>query len=402
MPAVAIAGAVAAVGVAASTGFAIAATVAAVGATVGAIGVITKSKELTIAGSIVGAIGAVGGLASSAGLFGAGGLDGLFSGASAVGEGAAAQAAGLAGDVSFIAPAGGDMASVMAGSDLPGVFTGVDAAGLPGFTQAAKFETIDDVINAMTGEFVGVDTPASPSAFQSTGSGWTAADGMGDAVLPDAATNAAVPTLENAVAAPGSAPPPAPGEFGATHGVDPTAGVGLQNRAMPGGLIDTPPVTGTAAPNPGQAATGTPFGPDLKPPALSLDAGVPGFGQKAIAAAKSVGPVPVGDRSVWGDIYGLLDKRATGTIVSGVVQAGAAFFGGAMSELTPAQIRALEAQAAQNQAQANLITQQAAILQRQNENMRGGIPVAISKTPKMPLGLINTPSLASPITGRPA
>lgn len=74
-------------------------------------------------------------------------------------------------------------------------------------------------------------------------------------------------------------------------------------------------------------------------------------------------------KSPFSQIMDLIKTPGGGTLLSGAIQAGGAFIGGATSSLTPAQVKALEAQAEANHAAANLS-------QRQLANMGQPIPVA--------------------------
>ena len=385
MPAVAIVGAVGAIGFAASTGFTIAATIAAVGATIAAVGAVTKSKELMIAGGVLGAVGAIGGLASSAGLFGAGGLDGLFSSGSAA-------AAGAAEGVSFVAPGAAYTAESLANSGLPGVFAGFDS--LPGATSA-----LDGLKNAGS--------------------------------LVDMISGAVVPPGGNEQIAPGSSgqmgdiiPPTATDTGPKATGVnDPASQPGLlgeqSDPAFQSKIVSTEPplntVTGIGEPVKVPAAPAAPAAPTSQtasgartPAQQAIDTMI--YQPVTGAITKTGGTGVTG--SPWAKIMETLGKPGIGVLASGVVQAGASFLSGATSELTPAQIRALEAQAQANQAAANLSNQQSALLQMQQRNNADPIPMAtnygqvtktapVQTTPRA-TGLMNTPPKLAPVTGVPA
>ncbi len=121
------------------------------GAVVGTIGYFTKSKELTIAGSILGGIGAIGGFASGVGLFGAGGGSSSVLGprpraaAASVGDEAgswASEIAPIAGEgvTATAAPAGGYTLEALANSGLEGGIAGFGEAGGVGITNVDIIE----------------------------------------------------------------------------------------------------------------------------------------------------------------------------------------------------------------------------------------------------------------------
>jgi hypothetical protein len=96
----------------------------------------------------------------------------------------------------------------------------------------------------------------------------------------------------------------------------------------------------------------------------------------------------------------LIANDKTGLIGSSLIKAGGSFVEGLFNPVTPAQVAALDAQAAQNRAATTLsLTQQA--------NMKAPIPVASRKPVSAAgitgapasLGLINTPNF---VTGTPA
>lgn len=108
------------------------------------------------------------------------------------------------------------------------------------------------------------------------------------------------------------------------------------------------------------------------------------LGGQAAATAASGQKIP--GASIFGDIAKFV--KDNNYVVAAGLHAGGAFLAGATSSLTPAQVKALEAQAAANQAAANLSTQQA-------QNMASGIPAArrLAVT-GVPAGMINQPKAA--------
>lgn len=389
--AISITTAVIAIGVAAEVGttFAI---IAAVGATVGAVGAITGVKELKYAGMAIGAVGAIGGLASSAGLFAG----------TALGEGAAAQAAGLAADVGFVAPGAGEtMAGIiqtaeMSGS-LPGAYAGMEAvnagSGMAPLFDAGQYQSIGDVIDIVNGVNAApaVDPMAAinPMADANTAAGLPAG---GNEQLAPGSSGTMGDTTPDAVPAPSMRNDPQPSPL-LGEGADPAETSSIINSApapapsavtVTGKPVETVAgVSGTGQPATGGAAA--PFDPQANASGFAM-----GAGPKGPSGAPGAGS----SSSVWSEIMSTIGKPGVGTLLSGAVQAGGAFIAGATDTLKPAQIKMLETQAQQNLAATNLANQQAAALAQQQKNFNSPVPVAVKKPPA---GLLNTP-----VTGVPA
>lgn len=385
MPVVAVAAAVVAVTVAVEVGttFAI---IAAVGATIGAIGAVTGNKGLMIAGGVIGAIGGIGALASSAGIFGsaASSLSEVAAGTTAAETASPFGAAsGIDSEISQWSSYGADAAS--------GSLSGASTVG-------AASPTVDntlDVVNTVSGN---VNTTTEPLASVSANAG-------GPDVMPQAATDTGVPntqmagqemvdtngaviqgdTVPDPTTAAGAATPKAP----AAPGVAPSGTPADTTGSILGGGQGVPGDTVTGAPSAGTTVTGAP---------LSNGTGITITRGGSVVPASGTAPLQAsGSSSIWGDIMNTLGKPGVGTLASGVVQAGMSFLGGATNGLTPAQIAALKAQAAANNAAANLAKMQQA-------NMSAPLPVATRSPPVTgaPTGLINQPPPKVNAMGAPA
>lgn len=367
IPVAVIAIGVAAVEVAAATAITIgvvASVAAAVGATVAAVGMVTGSKELQIAGTILGVVGGVAGLANSAGLFGTA-ADGLGV------VGGAADEAGWA-MTDWGLSAGADAGVAPLASETAGAASteaGINLSGIASGHQADTLGVVSGIGDA-------------PRAGLTDALGNTPAD-IGAVKPPDATPTPTPAAAVDTTAASGT---------NVTSTVDPAA-------ASTGVATPTPPTT---------AAPAAPAAPSIL---SSLDAGVPGSAAAAQAAASSAGPITVPDAGggVFSDILGLIGKPGMSTLLAGTLQAGGAFIGGALKtdyagHLTPAQVNALNAQAEANIAAANLQRRQ---LEIQSQPMPGVTNSGVQITPRPPgNGLINQPRPApinqQAVTGQPA
>lgn len=326
--------------------------VAAVGATVGAIGAVTRDKTLSTVGLALGAVGGIGALASSAGLFGAEAASGasLFGGTP---EATGSAFGSAASDASNAATYGATAGSTVAGEAA--------SAGM----------SVADAASANTIDFIAGTSAASAAP---PGDLTTLATTSENALDPAAALTGARPT---ALAA----------------GSDTTTnilggGVGLPTPPVP---PSQPPIisdaTGSLASGDASAsgqgfvntAGGTPGG----------GGGVEGF---------TAGDVPA-DKGIFGKIMDFADKHPVAAL--GALQAGGSLLSGATSTLTPAQVNALNAQAAQNQSAANLLTQQ-----QKNLAMPKAVaslaPVTGAPQPLVPpisSGFINAAPKLAPVTG---
>ncbi len=262
--------------------------------------------------------------------------------------------------------------------------------GAPTLTSAGPaMSTQSDVVGTLNGAAQPLEGSTSPVV---------AAAGSPDVAPTAAIDNSAIPQGDATINAssdpgrfaqqPGNPAAPSPGVAGpianpnaTAAGFDPQAGAPLGASSAP--------VTGT--------------NPSIGP--ADYGAGGPGAGAGVTGkVATEIGAGTAGTSSggsgIWDSLKGILDQKGTSTLLSGVIQAGSAFIAGATSTLTPAQVAALNAQAAANTATANLS-------QRQLSNMGQPLPVA-SRTPPpvtgAPTGLINSPPPPPrvPVTGAPA
>lgn len=361
MPVVAIIGAIAAIGIAAETGFAVFATIAAVGATIGAVGAVTGNKALMIAGGVVGAIGGVGALAQSAGIIGSD--VGLFGGSFGDGFGSGGS---VFGGESFGPP--GNLSPQAAIESWNGV--GPEPFGPPNPSTAPALS--------------GAPTPTDPSQIINQSSG---------ALQPvEASTGPTLAAAQSPNVTPAAAVDNAPIPQG-----DITGGtLGTTNNpaaADPNAVVD-PSATGSQTPAAPAAPGAAPTSPNTNVPTTPAATA----GPSGTAAPGVAGPIakPPADPSFWDSLVGILDKKGASTVLSGVLQAGASFIAGATNGLTPAQIAALNAQADANTAAANLS-------RIQQSNMQQPLPVASRAAPVTgaPMGLINTPPRLN-VTGVPA
>lgn len=345
------------------------AIVAAVGAVASTVGYYTKSKELQIGGSILGAIGAIGGLANAAGVFSLAdiGMDAASTGLSWGSEAASATS-------SFGASGAGELGLASAGA--PAAEMTVDT--MPNLVSMAGDVSVPGVGAGELGGVAAATAPdVTPAAALSTGAGEGLTPSVGmvnqPMVTASGSDSATLSTFGD----------PSTGAFNAAATSTPVTGA-------------TVPTAPAAPTTPAPAVTGSPFS--------GADAGVPGSFNAAQAQAAAfgpaTGPVPsftpaAADPTIWSKMWSFLEKPGGAMLGYGALQAGSAFLAGATSELTPAQVEALKAQAQANQAAANLSRQQASMLQQQQANMNERLPVATRTR-----GMINRP--LAPVTGAPA
>lgn len=433
MPVAAIAAPIIAIGAtaasAATVGITAAATifaaVGAVGAVIGTVGYFTKSKELTIAGSILGGIGAIGGFASGMGLFGSGGGSLFGSGAEAAGSVAtdvgswATEVAPLAGDTvtATAAPAGGYTLESLANSGLEGGIAGFGEAGGVGM----KNIDIIDLVNGVGADnFNALDTAAQLTDAQVAAPAaevlpdTTIASAPQEAVLPEVAQEFTPDTMLADAQPPGlidSAGGMPRDQFGNVIPQGDAAGGSTIGEVVNPGQPPDPAATSvhaaTGQPDPGVTAVQPQATPEV-PVSGTVDTAAPKVtgATETNASGFPVGGGPQGpsggalmptsnDASIWSRIFDMVEKRPT--LALGALKAASSFISGAFSEGTTAEQRqAYAAQAEQNLAAANLARTQDLILQRRLRNMNDPIPVA---RPFTPPGLINS---AGAVTGRPA
>lgn len=312
--------------------------VAAVGATLGAIGAVTGNKTLSMVGTVIGAVGAIGGLAAGAGLLG----EATASDAPLFGSAPTASTAdqAAAGTVDFVAGDAAPSGLIDAPPAPPGGVGAVDPA---------------------TGEVISQAT-----------SGVAAAPPTDTITLASTSENAADPAAKL-----GAAP---------TGAADATAPTGLPDTSA-GGLINTAPPT---------APAGT---TDLiqppPPPTANLGATDPATGQTITSAVDpatgKVIDMPDAAKGIFGNLMAFAGKNPV--VALGALQAGGSMLSGLTSTLTPAQVSALNAQAAANDAAAALTRQQTTNLAAPKA-VASSAPVTGAPAPLVP-GMINR----APVTG---
>lgn len=312
--------------------------VATVGATLGAIGAVTHDKTLGTIGMVMGAVGGIGALAANAGVFGeAATTESLF--------GSAANTV-AAPDIAAEAAAGNDLSSLATMPGLPADM-GVSADALTATGDlAAPTAALDTATAAASGE--------ADSLLNGAGGGNSLKSLTGANV--DDATNQLVKGAGG-----GTIPSGSPTDQASIN----AAGAGTTG---PNGAV-SPPMTG-----------GPP--PDVKIPGQTYQ------GQDGITY--------VSDGTKWNAQTGFFGGLMKSPMAQyGLIQAAGSFLSGAFDPLKPAQINALDAQAANNRAASAMTTQQ-------TKNMTGQLPVAsrVTGTPAPIMGssLIN----GAPVTGQVA
>lgn len=322
--------------------------VAAVGATLGAIGVVTKNKTLAMVGGAIGLVGGLGGLASSAGLLGeAAASGGPIFGAAPAASTADTAASAAGGFAEGLTPA---TAGTTGGAIDAGTFGG-ETAGMS-VADAASSGTIDSV-QAQLGEGLGRAPEGDLTTLSSVTKSAAAPDPAAD-VLKSVGEN---PTTD-------------------------TAAVTNTSTNTAGDLINPPPAPpnnlGTTDPLTGQNVTS------------AID-----------PATGKIVSMPDESKGVFGKILDFANNNKT--LVSGAMTVGGKLLEGAFSTVTPAQVAALNAQAAANNAAAEMAQQQ-----RTNLAMPKAVATLQPVTgtpgpiiPPRPPGFINQQPLA-PITGSPA
>ncbi|MDE2467143.1 MAG: hypothetical protein KGO02_26035 [Alphaproteobacteria bacterium] len=370
MPVVAVVGAVAgmAMGGAAAIGSVIAGTatlattleaVAAVGATVSAVGAVTGDKGLMNAGLIMGGIGGVGALAANAGLFGAAATsEPLFGSASSAASSSAANAI-----------------------NTVTIDPNMDAfAGGSAIQPLATVSPTQDVLNSLTQPSMSdlQSGIVSPEGALNTGS-TLATTPLNDQMAATAGNANALtqnPASTLATGNPVSTPNPAGGNVIPPSPVEVPKGAGTVT-GLPGAVAPTAPSSG------------------LSTSEQDLLAGAGATNAQPVTQASLDAAVKATQPGSFGHLLAFAGKHQV--VTYGVLQAGGALVSGLFSPVTPAQVNALNAQAAANRAGAALTQQEVA-------NMKSGIPVATrsaSTVTGKPQGLINTPppSTAANVTG---
>jgi hypothetical protein len=321
-------------------------SVAAVGAVLSVVGMVTKNKTLSMIGAGLGVVGGVGALAAGA----LGATSVLATGADAATTAGDATAATAAGDSAFTTgTAAGDAALNAGGAGTAAL--GGGAAGSALTTETAGLGAADAVPDTL-GALAGV-----PSAGTVPGTAPTALSGASDTVT-NAADAVAPGTSGGAISAAPTVTPPEPD------------------------LINPPPA----------------------PPA-NLGATDPTTGQTITSGVDASGKViSLPDSGLSGTLGKLVDYAGAHPVVAlGALQAGGSLLSGAFSTLTPAQVTALNAQAAANDAASALTRQQTANL-AMPRSVASSSPV--TGTPQQlvppPAGFINQAPKQPAVTGAPA
>lgn len=326
--------------------------VAAVGATLAAVGTITRDKTLTMVGGAIGIVGGIGGLAASAGVLGSAAASGapLFGPAPTAAAGSAADTGATFADSLTPATTGTTGGAIDAGTwDTTAGMTAADAA---------SSNTIPFVANGLPEGQTDLTTLSS---------------------VADKATDpaAALTTTDSA-----------------TTSVDPAKDLAAMTDPSKG-LIN-------------QGGAGTDLIPPPPAPPSNLGAVDPATGQTINAAVDPVSGkiVTIPDKT---STFGSILKFAADnkTLVAGAMTVGGNLLSGLTSTVTPAQVNALNAQAAANNAAADLANQQ-----RTNLAMPKAVATSapVTGTPGPIIspggqpggpGIINNQPQLAPVTGAP-
>lgn len=301
--------------------------VGAIGATLGAVGSITHDKGLQTAGLIMGGVGGIGALASSAGLFGA--------------NATVASALGTDAEAVTVTPMN---AGIQASEDA---LNGINPAMRAAATTADR-----DIVNSLGGLKPDLGLPTIGAADQVA-----AASGNATALLPkvtDATASSAMPQTVGL-----NAPSPTTGIINGSAQAQVNAAEGLP-ATIPGVAAPTAPVTGT------------PIDPNIERVNVT-----------------GVNPAFAPSSGILGALKNFIGDDSNGMVRYGLLQAGGALLGGATDTLKPAQVDALAAQAAQNRAATQLSLTQQSNLAAPIPVARRAIRPNITGAP-MPGGIINS------------
>jgi len=310
------------------------AAIGAVGATLGAIGEIAGVKELKTAGLVLGGIGGVGSLASAVGAFGEGAtINSVFGSAGAATSEAGAATSGATG------PINGGFNQVSDSAD--------DILGVGAFSGANAGGTSEDVFDAIN--HIGGFNQTSDSADDILGAG-----AFGGGGSPSGAQK----VVDNTKVLAKKATSPDNTTEGPTN---------ADNAPSSGTSTNTAATKNNAA-----AATGKVNGPPGDASSWKL-------GEKY---EDENGGSWSYDGKQWTKTPSFWGSNASAMLGVGVVQAAGSFLSGATDELKPARIKAYEAQAAANNAQA-------ALAQKELGNMNSNIPTARRINVTGGVGLIN-------------
>lgn len=214
---------------------------AAVGATLSAVGAVTGNKGLSTAGMVIGAVGAIGGLAAGAGLLGeAAASDAPLFGATPT---AATADEASAGTVDFVAGDAAPSGLIDAPPAPPGGVGAVDPASGNVITEAtsgaAAAPQTDTITLASTSE--NIADPAAALAKAPTGAADATAPTGGTPLMGPSTDTPTPPMPPSTVPGPGTPPTAAQTPGGWTFGVNDQAGtatIDTNTSSMFGGLMD--------------------------------------------------------------------------------------------------------------------------------------------------------------------
>jgi hypothetical protein len=307
--------------------------VATIGAVTSAVGAVTGSKALQTAGLVMGAVGGVGALAANAGLLGEGATtESLFGGAESAGG---VTAPDITPDIGTI------------DASTPDISASLDKGG--DFVSAINSDSSPASAASQTAQAA---APATGAPVGTTGPGGGVLTAGKDAGV----FNDFKPEVSTA-------------QSGLINtGAQPTASTGAlppSQAAVPQGAGAVPTAPGVATPT--SAAPGTPTAP---------------------AAGTTTAPTPA-STGTFGNLLAFANKNPI--VAYSAINAAGSLVSGMFNPVTPAQVSALNSQAAANNATAAQTSQQTA-------NMKQGVPVA-TRAPSN-TDLINTaPVKSSDVTG---
>lgn len=283
----------------------------------------------------------------------------------------------------------GGVGSLAAGAGLFGADAGASLFGTaPAASTADAAEAATDASSDTIGSIVGdaaSDIPTPPIPPDAV------PPPTGDAGLVSAAQNAGDPAASLAA-------PPAGADMA------PANATGLVTSTAPSGMPDTPGII-NADTTPGTPMPPTP--PDTPPPpgAAPTAAQTPGnwtWGVNGSEGTATIADPSAGDPGMLGGILSFANKNPV--VALGMLQSAGSLLAGATSTLTPAQVTALNSQAAANDAAAAFQNQQRANL-AMPKSVASSSPVTGTPSPLVPSapgGFINQAPKQPAVTGVPA
>ncbi|MGD0109687.1 MAG: hypothetical protein ABSC06_37530 [Rhodopila sp.] len=369
--------------------------VAAVGATVAAVGTVTRDKALTIAGTVLGAVGAIGSLAAGAGVLGDSASAPLFGATPAASTADAASA--------------GTIDSIAGGADVTPVDSGLIATPPepPGDVGTVD-PTTGNVITAPTSGAAAAptaaaagDTTTQASTAANAANPATAAVPTGSELAPQDAAAVQANTQAAAASGTSNAGLVTTTTDPTTPNVTTTSGLGtsVPATASTPGAVANPELGGATGFSPGGASQAIPQGTGF----------LGNLASNTLTGNDASSALGIANSDSSGAFDGLLAFANKNTAVTlGALAAGGSLISGLTSTLTPAQVTALNAQAAANDAAAALTKQQTANL-AMPKAVASSTPVTGAPATLVPQaavstiapGIINKPT-ATQVTGVPA